>query len=631
MAILEVNNLGVDYATKKRAPTRAVRGVSFAIEPGEIVGLVGESGSGKSTLGNALIRLLERPGVIAAGTIIFDGKDITELPEEEIRTLRWVDISTVFQSSMNSLNPVLTIAAQFRDVIQEHDPRPKDQADARISELLTMVEIDPSFMRFYPHELSGGMKQRVALALSLALKPKFVLLDEPTTGLDVVVQRSILERLRAIQRDQGFAVLLISHDLGTVLEFSDRVMVMYAGGIVEEQPSQSMLRHPRHPYTRGLLGSYADPTAETIEISFIPGRPPDLSKPHEGCLFYPRCVDRIPICRTQAPPLTPVGDGRVACHVAVMREELARAGQSGSQFRSAQDNLLANEEAAGTVFVKQARDASESAGEDVLRFDGISKTYKRRRGWKSTTVEAVVDVSFALQKGKVTALVGQSGSGKSTIARLVTGIEKPDTGAITFNGARVDQYGRRQMSEYRKHIQMVFQDPYAALNPANTIGASLSRPLINHRGMSGKAARATAKELLESVGLFPADRFIDLHPHQLSGGQRQRVIIARALAPEPEIIVADEPISSLDVSIRAEILQLLDRLVREREVAMLYITHDLLSARLLADDIIVLNNGRVVERGNALSVIRNPQDDYTQLLLRSISNPYTIKEEQIAS
>ena len=282
MAILEVNNLGVDYATKKRAPTHAVRGVTFAIEPGEIVGLVGESGSGKSTLGNALIRLLERPGVISAGTIIFDGKDITDLPEKELRGLRWVDISTVFQSSMNSLNPVLTVEAQFRDVIEEHDPRPKADVTARITELLTIVDLEPSFMRFYPHELSGGMKQRVALALSLALKPKFVLLDEPTTGLDVVVQRSILERLRAIQREQGFAVLLISHDLGTVLEFSDRVMVMYAGEIVEEQPSGSMLRYPRHPYTRGLLGSYADPTAETIEITFIPGRPPDLSKPHAG-------------------------------------------------------------------------------------------------------------------------------------------------------------------------------------------------------------------------------------------------------------------------------------------------------------------------------------------------------------
>ena len=262
---------------------------------------------------------------------------------------------------MNSLNPVLTVEAQFRDVIEEHAPRPKADVTARITELLTIVDLDPSFMRFYPHELSGGMKQRVALALSLALEPKFVLLDEPTTGLDVVVQRAILERLRAIQREQGFSVLLISHDLGTVLEFSDRVMVMYAGEIVEEQPSGSMLRYPRHPYTRGLLGSYADPTAETIEITFIPGRPPDLSKPHQGCLFYPRCVDRLPTCRTNAPLLTPIGDGRVACHVAVMREELARAGQTGSQFTTP-ENLLAKEEAAGTVFVKHARDASEATG-----------------------------------------------------------------------------------------------------------------------------------------------------------------------------------------------------------------------------------------------------------------------------
>lgn len=618
MSLLEVSHLSIDYATKRRPPVKAVRDVSFAIEPGEIVGLVGESGSGKTTLGNAIIRLLDPPGVITNGTIAFEGRDLTTLPESDLRPLRWLEISTVFQGSMSSLNPVLNIEAQFRDVFDAHDPQSRDKVKARITQLLQMVEIDPSFMRFYPHELSGGMKQRVAIALALALKPKFVLLDEPTTGLDVVVQRSILDRLRQLQREQGFAVLLISHDLGTVLEYSDRVMVMYAGEIVEEQPAASMLLTPRHPYSRGLLGSYADPTAETVEITYIPGRPPDLSRSHTGCLFAPRCVDAIARCRVEAPRLTQLGDADVACHVAVMRYQE----QTGQPTLG--HGLLANEEAAGTVFIKHPSDPNQARDQqDILILDAIHKTYKRRRGFKTSRVDAVADVSFTLSRGRVTALVGQSGSGKSTLARIVTGVERPDTGDVLFEGRHVDHFSRRQLRDYRKHIQMVFQDPFSALNPANTIAYSLSRPLINHRGLSRSDARAAVRVLLETVGLSPAERFLDQHPHQLSGGQRQRIVIARALASDPVIIIADEPISMLDVSIRAEILQLLDRLVRERQIAMLYITHDLLSARLLADDILVLNHGRVVERGEARRVITQPQDAYTQLLLKSIPNPFT--------
>jgi peptide/nickel transport system ATP-binding protein len=615
MALLEVQNLSVDYASKKRPPVHAVRGVSFALEKGEIVGLVGESGSGKSTLGNAILRLLDPPARIVGGSVRFDGQDITTLPEERLRPLRWVEISTVFQSSMNSLNPVLNIEAQFRDAIQEHTGQGADQVRRRVAELLEMVEIDPSFMRFYPHELSGGMKQRVALALALALKPRFVLLDEPTTGLDVVVQRQILERLRQLQQQQGFAVLLISHDLGTVLEFSDRVMVMYAGEIVEERPARSMLRQQFHPYTRGLLGSYADPTAPLVEISHIPGRPPDMSVPPPGCPFHPRCPDAIPRCRVDNPALVPLGDGKVACHVALMK---AQAGQPLREWAT-----IAREEQAGRVFVERSPSGPPAETEDVvLRFDRVGKTFKRRRGLKTSTVRAVEDVSFDLRRGRVTALVGQSGSGKSTIAKLLTRIERPDEGEIWFGSTRVDTLSGRHLRGYRRHVQLVFQDPFAALNPAHPVIYTLMRPLVNHRKLSANAARAAARDLLEQVGLSPADRFVDKYPHQLSGGQRQRVVVARALAPNPELLIADEPISMLDVSIRAEILQLLADLVEQRGIAMLYITHDLLSARLLADQIMVLNKGRIVEVGGAKEVITKPKDDYTQLLLRSIPNPF---------
>ena len=613
MALLDVEDLSVSYVSKRRPPVPAVRDVTFSIAEGEVVGLVGESGSGKTTLGNALIRLLDPPGQIVGGTVRFDGRDITRISEDALRPLRWTQISTVFQSSMNSLNPVLNVESQFRDVIEQHERIGRAAVDERIAELLRMVEIDPSFMRYYPHELSGGMKQRVALALALALRPRFVLLDEPTTGLDVVVQRQILMRLRELQRTQGFAVLFISHDLGTVLEFSDRVMVMYAGEIVESRSSHDMLRAPQHPYSRGLLGSYADPRDEDVRITFIPGRPPDLTRRPPGCLFAPRCVDAIPLCHREAPALLPLGDGRVACHVAMMRAE-------GNDDQPA-DVGLVPEERAGTVFVPRTQGVS-TAGDELLTLDHVSKVFSRTRRFRRTSFTAVDDVSLALRPGRVTALVGQSGSGKSTIAKLITGIERPTDGAIEFGDVRVDRLHGRALKAYRRNVQMVFQDPFSSLNPAVPVSYALGRPLVNYLGLRGQEQRQRVLELLESVGLTPVERYAAMLPHELSGGQRQRVVIARALAPEPKILIADEPISMLDVSIRAELLQLLDGLVRDRQIAMLYITHDLLSARLIADDMLVLNKGRVVERGPVREVIGRPSDAYTRLLLDSIPRPY---------
>jgi peptide/nickel transport system ATP-binding protein len=611
MALLEVDNLDVTYATKSRPPLQAVRKVTFQLEKGEFVGLVGESGSGKSTLGNAILRLLQPPGVISGGSVRFMDKDLTDMSEDQLRKLRWKEFSTVFQSSMNSLNPVMRIEDQFRDVMEEKTDLSKEQIHERIAELLKMVKIDPSFMRFYPHELSGGMKQRVALALALALKPKFVLLDEPTTGLDVLVQKEIMQNLRTLQRELGFAVLLISHDLGTVLEVSDRVLVMYAGELVEDQPAKTMLQHPIHPYTDGLLGSYANPAAAEVEITYIPGRPPDLTHPPKACPFAPRCPEAISVCWEQKPPFVEMWDGKAACHVAEMqwRDSLKRGDQRVEE---------------GPAFVEAAFSEATShkalalEGAEVLRVENVGKIYLRRQGFKTTTVQAVDDVSFTLRAGRVTGLVGQSGSGKSTIAHLVTGMERPDKGAIWFGQTRVDKLSGKTLHNYRKNVQYVFQDPFSALNPAHTVQDSLTRPLINYLGCKPSEARRRVGKLLETVGLSPVEQFTNKRPHQLSGGQRQRVVVARALAPEPNIIIADEPISMLDVSIRAEILQLLDKLVRERRIAMLYITHDLLSARLLSDEILVLHNGQVVEHGPAKEIIMQPRDEYTRLLLEAI-------------
>ncbi len=612
MALLEVKDLSVTYTPRDSRAVRAVDGVSFEVNEGEFVGLLGESGCGKSTLGTAVLRLLEKPAAITGGTITFDGRDVTNLDEDELRPMRWVDLSTVFQSSMNSLNPVITIRAQFADTFAAHPEATLDDLDVdqRAGDLLEMVSLDPEVLRRYPHELSGGMKQRVALALALALKPRFVLLDEPTTGLDVVVARDILDRLNALRTEFGFAVLFISHDLGTVMEMADRVMVMYAGEIVEDQPAADMLAEQLHPYSTGLLGSYADPRDEVVAVSFIPGRPPDLSREHAGCLYEPRCPVSVDACRSDHPELLPAGRGRARC---LLVEQSLR---DGVPLQKA-----APLEQLDAVFSADASTRGEAAAEPVLVVQNVSKTYKTKQGMGHVTTEAVKDVSFVLRPGRVSALVGQSGSGKSTIAQLVTGVVRPTEGSIHFKGDQIDHLRRRPMRRYRRHVQLVFQDPFSALNPTRSVAYAISRPLQNYLGMSRKDARARAAELLESVGMSPADQYLDKLPHELSGGQRQRVVVARALAPGPEILIADEPIAMLDVSIRAEILALLDQLVRERGIAMLYITHDLLSARLLADDVMVLNHGVMVERGPTLKVIGEAKDPYTRELLAAIPRP----------
>ena len=626
MALLEVKDLSVRYEPKLHRPMQAVNEVSFSIDEGEFVGLIGESGSGKSTLANALLRLTERPGRISAGSINFDGKNLAQMSQADLRPYRWRDISTVFQSSMNALNPVVRVVDQFRDAIELHSELRGDEVVDRVKELFGMVMIEEKFIGAYPHELSGGMKQRINLALALANKPRFVLLDEPTTGLDVVVQRDILEAVRKLQAEQRFAVLFISHDMGTVLDLSDRILVMYAGRIVEEHESADLMKNPLHPYSKGLMGSYGDPRAKTVRITYVPGRPPDLSQEHAGCLFAPRCPDRIERCLSIEPQLVEIEGARVACHVA----ELQARPEPGIEVPPKTPVF------AGPEFVKSDQESARALGQEVfVSLDDVTKVFRTRVGMQFTDFTAVDKVSFKLHRGAVTALVGQSGSGKSTLAKMITGVEKPTAGSITFHtkqDVQLDVPGLRSrgLRDYRRLVQMVFQDPYSALNPTKTLGYILSRPLRNFVGLSGAQLEHRVDELLEAVALTPPARYRNRYAYELSGGQRQRVVIARALASNPELIVADEPISSLDVSIRAEILELLNDLVRDSDVGILYITHDLLSARMLADEIIVLSGGKVVEQGRALQVIRHPRDSYTRKLLDAIPNPFDNADRPVA-
>ncbi|MCT6918081.1 MAG: ABC transporter ATP-binding protein [Bifidobacteriales bacterium] len=548
MELLRVENLSVEYDSPDQEPVKAVEDVSFSLDQGEFVGLVGESGSGKSTLGFAVTRLSKPPARISKGRVLFGGKDITTLSQEELRRQRCGGFAMVLQSGMNALNPVRTVRKHFVDIYKAHGNVEKKDYEAHSRQLVEKVGLQDSVLNAYPGELSGGMRQRVSISLALALEPKLMVFDEPTTALDVLVQHEVMGTIRELQKQEGFTAILISHDLGVVLESTQRVLVMHNGRIVEDAPSERILTDPQDDYTKMLLSHYGDPRAEHVSV---PGLKP--------------------------------------------RDEAAASGSVGGTPPQADDE------------------------EDMtVTVTGVSKIYPaRKRGEDSVT--AVNNVSFTLSPGQSLALVGASGSGKSTIAKMLTGVERPTSGNITLGGRRVDQMKRRKdLRSLRSDIQMIFQDPYSALNPLHTVEYTLTRPILNYTDLRGDDARRRMLELLDTVGLTPVEQYAAKLPHQLSGGQRQRVVIARALASNPHVLVADEPVSMLDMTLRAGILALLDDLRVRLNVSMLYITHDLLSARLITDSIMVLNKGTVVERGQTAQVLQHPENDYTIKLLDAI-------------
>jgi ATPase components of various ABC-type transport systems, contain duplicated ATPase len=548
MELLRVENLSVEYDSPDQEPVKAVEDVSFSLDQGEFVGLVGESGSGKSTLGFAVTRLSKPPARISKGRVLFGGKDITTLSQEELRRQRCGGFAMVLQSGMNALNPVRTVRKHFVDIYKAHGNVEKKDYETHSRQLVEKVGLQDSVLNAYPGELSGGMRQRVSISLALALEPKLMVFDEPTTALDVLVQHEVMGTIRELQKQEGFTAILISHDLGVVLESTQRVLVMHNGRIVEDAPSERILTDPQDDYTKMLLSHYGDPRAEHVSV---PGLKP--------------------------------------------RDEAAASGSVGGTPSQADDE------------------------EDMtVTVTGVSKIYPaRKRGEDSVT--AVNNVSFTLSPGQSLALVGASGSGKSTIAKMLTGVERPTSGNITLGGRRVDQMKRRKdLRSLRSDIQMIFQDPYSALNPLHTVEYTLTRPILNYTNLRGDDARRRMLELLDTVGLTPVEQYAAKLPHQLSGGQRQRVVIARALASNPHVLVADEPVSMLDMTLRAGILALLDDLRVRLNVSMLYITHDLLSARLITDSIMVLNKGTVVERGQTAQVLQHPENDYTIKLLDSI-------------
>ncbi len=619
--MLDIRGLSIVYRSES-GDVRAVREVDLALHPGKIVGLAGESGCGKSTLAYGAVRLLRPPAIVTGGNVTYfgrrlgarhpDGFDVLAADDAGLLQLRWREIAIVFQSAMNALNPVLRVEDQLTDVIRAHMPLSRAATLNRARELIEMVGIKPERLRAYPHELSGGMRQRVMIAMALAVEPEVVIMDEPTTGLDVIVQKEILRQVLELKEQLGFAVLFITHDMSLLLEIADQVMVMYAGQVVETAGTAGLRDGGTHPYTRGLLGSFPRLRGPRVQLTGIPGTPPDLRAPPRGCPFHPRCAFARDACLTIDMSLAPVlgaGDDHLTACPFVRPGEPLPAEAIPLDRPGGLEDQSPDEEAELVL-----------AGVDLRKDYGGG-----RRRW---VVSAVKGVSLELRRGRVIALVGESGSGKSTIAKLLAGQEKLTAGSILLDGKQIDPAARSTFREYKSEVQMVFQDPFASLNPLHTVRYHLQRALAVHSIRTGRESSvAEVERLLGQVKLDPVEKFRDAYPHELSGGQRQRVSIARALAAEPRVLLADEPVSMLDVSIRLEILDLIGELRSKYQLAILYITHDIASARYFADEIMVMHHGEIVERGPAEELVLNPKHSYTQLLIAASPDPDTFASE----
>lgn len=571
MSLLDVKNLKTYFHTRA-GTTRAVDDVSFSIDKKEIVGVVGESGSGKSVTCHTMLGLLPQPPAkVEGGSVTFDGQELIGLPPPLLRAIRGKRISMVFQDPMSCLNPYLRIIDQVAEPILIHEKVSREQAERRAIEMMKKVGIRDAEQRArsYPHEFSGGMRQRVMIAMSLATNPDLLLADEPTTALDVTVQARILKILRDLRDDLGIAVLFVTHDLGVVADVADRVVVMYRGKIVEQGKVREIFQNPSHPYVKGLLA--CRPTLET-KYRILP------------------TVDDF------------------------LNTEESEDGPILSERPDAAQRLA-------TLEKKPSSDKrDEVSPELLLKVKGISVHFHSGGGFLGKpreTLKAVNEVDLDVPKGRTLGLVGESGCGKTTLGRAILRLQQPTAGSIQYDGKELIGLTQSDMLEYRKRMQIIFQDPYASLNPRQTIEQTLIEPLLVHKiGSNREDRRDRVVSLLEEVGL--GSEFLLRYPHEFSGGQRQRISVARALAVEPEFVVCDECVSAMDVSVQAQVLNLLRELQDKRKLTYLFISHDLSVVKFMSDEIAVMRQGRIEEFGSANEVYENPQSDYTRELLEAV-------------
>jgi oligopeptide/dipeptide ABC transporter ATP-binding protein len=631
MSLLEVHGLEVVFDLPD-GELHAVQGVDFSLDAGERLGIAGESGSGKTTTILALMGLLP-PTASVTGDVRLAGRELLGGGERGCDPWRWRDIATVFQGAMNALNPVRTVGWQIAEPMEVHRTAVGAAAKSRTRELLALTGLPPGIERAYPHELSGGMRQRAAIAMALACQPRVLLADEPTTALDVIVQDGILKLLTRLTEELDLALVLVTHDLAAAIATCTKLAVMYAGRVVEEAPVSDITAAAEHPYTRQLFAATPDLLGNTT-VRPIPGIPPRLDRPIDGCPFAPRCEARLDRCDHERPALVTVGaDWRSACLLSVA----ADAGGRGEARRPGPVALIPSASAAtGAPAAAAPADESSSAADGqargaALALDGVHVSFPRRRsvtdmarGRPRPLVRAVDGISLTVAPGEMVALVGESGSGKTSIANAIVGNATLRHGDIAISGQRVAEMGRKERRQSHRLVQLVYQDPYESLDPRKRVLAILNEPLrVNQIGRGRSERRRLAADALVQVGLDPPELYTGRYPHELSGGQRQRVAIAAALVMKPMIIVADEPVSMLDVSIRAEILQLFDNLRRTMSVAVVMITHDLSTAANYADRIAVMYLGRIVELGPAGQVVSSPRHPYTRALITAVPSVAT--------
>ncbi|MCG6868590.1 MAG: ABC transporter ATP-binding protein [Gammaproteobacteria bacterium] len=602
--LLEVAGLSTRFGAGPRAIV-PVSNLSFRIRTGEVFALVGESGCGKSMTALSLMRLLPDSGRITAGRVALGGRELLTLPESAMRSVRGGEMGMIFQEPMTSLNPVLTVGRQVMEACVAHGHARGGDALRQAEELLHKVGIPDTARRAgeYPHQLSGGLKQRVMIAMALAGRPGLLVADEPTTALDVTIQTQVLDLLNSLRRDTGMGILLITHDLGVVAEIADRVAVMYAGEIVETCSVRALFDSPAHPYTRLLFRALPDRARRGGNLVGIAGSPPSLSDPGKGCRFAPRCPDAMTACSREAPQGHDLaGDHRVRCHLYSLGARIP------------------GDERQGRLAVHSAGVERPITGEPLLEVRDLEVHFPVRRGLFHRVVghvRAVDGVSLAVHAGRTLALVGESGCGKTTLGKGILRLIEPSGGSVRFQGSDLTRLGRRDLRSYRGALQIIFQDPYASLNPRMLVGDILEEGMIA-LGVEGdrEARRERVDLLLKQVGLEASAR--DRYPHEFSGGQRQRIGIARALTVSPRLLVSDEPTSALDVSVQAQILNLLRELQQSLDIAYLFITHDISVVAYMADEIAVMYLGRIVEQGTTGEILTRPLHPYTQSLLASV-------------